>query len=383
VDTPAVVRTGSRPGHRARVLLLVALVALAACDDADPGGIDAAGSDGPAGADAAADVLIDTGVDTAIDAGADTAGDLGSDLAAYPRPNYQTLAETGLYQDFASRQLAVDIHTFQPAHQLWSDAAVKQRWIRLPPGTQIDTAEMDHWQFPVGTKLWKQFGHDGNALETRMVERYGPGPEDYWMGSFVWSADGTTATFAVDGQSNINGTQHDAPAAKICTSCHRGDKGRVLGASAVQLSHDGPGLTLDALAAEARLSHPPPPGTRYRPPGDAVTAAAFGYLHANCGHCHNRTGTAWPDTQATMRLYVGETVATETAIYRTLVGQKVQYWRHPTLTTRVVPGEPASSAVLARMMVRGSKDQMPPLATELTDMTGIDALTRWIQALPR
>ena len=59
-------------------------------------------------------------------------------------------------------------------------------------------------------------------------------------------------------------------------------------------------------------------------------------------------------------------MATETAIYKSLVGQKVQYWRHPTLTTRVVAGDPAGSAVLARMMIRGSKDQMPPLATELT-----------------
>ena len=90
--------------------------------------------------------------------------------------------------------VAEDILVFQPAHQLWSDAAEKRRWIRLPPGSQIDTAEMDHWQFPVGTKLWKQFGHAGMALETRLVERYGPGPEDYWMGSFVWSADGTAAT---------------------------------------------------------------------------------------------------------------------------------------------------------------------------------------------
>jgi cytochrome c553 len=381
---PVAVRTG--PWRSARVLLLAALLTPGACDDTDPPPPDAAVDAviaGPVVIDggdvAAADAAADLGDDTAPDA----TPDLASDLAAYPRPNYQTLAETGLYADFANRVVAADIRTFTPAHQLWSDAAEKQRWIRLPPGSQIDTAEMDHWQFPVGTKLWKQFGHHGQALETRLVERYGPGPEDYWMGSFVWSADGTTASFALDGQADINGSQHDAPPVKACGACHRGDKGRVLGLSALQSSHDGPGLTLDTLAADGRLSHPPPPGTRYRPPGDPVTAAAFGYLHAICGHCHNRTGTAWPDTQATMRLYVADTVATEAAIYKTLVGQKVQYWRHPTLTTRVVAGDPAASAVLGRMTARGSKDQMPPLATELTDATGVDTITRWIQALPR
>jgi hypothetical protein len=384
MNPPAAVRTGR--WRSARVLLLAALLAPGACDDTDSPPLDAAFDAviaGPSGPDAGGIPDADASPDLPADATPDATPDLASDLAAYPRPSYQTLAETGLYADFANRVVAADIRTFTPAHQLWSDAAEKQRWIRLPPGSQIDTAEMDHWQFPVGTKLWKQFGHHGQALETRLVERYGPGPEDYWMGSFVWSADGTTASFALDGQADVNGTQHDAPAAKVCGACHRGDKGRVLGLSALQSSHDGPGLTLDTLAAEGRLSHPPPAGTRYRPPGDPVTAAAFGYLHANCGHCHNKTGTAWPDTQATMRLYVADTVAAEAPIYKTLVGQKVQYWRHPTLTTRVVAGDPAASAVLGRMMARASKDQMPPLATELTDTTGLETITRWIQALPR
>jgi hypothetical protein len=84
-----------------------------------------------------------------------------------------------------------------------------------------------------------------------------------------------------------------------------------------------------------------------------------------------------------MRLYVGETVAEQTSMYRSLVGQKLQYWRHPTLTTRVVPGDAAASAVTARMMSRATKDQMPPLATEMIDPTGVDVITRWIMALPR
>ena len=85
---------------------------------------------------------------------------------------------------------------------------------------------MDHWQFPVGTKVWKEFARQGAALETRLIERYGPGPEDYWMGAFVWAPDGDDATFAEAGSADINGTTHDAPAAKCCLSCHRGEKGR-------------------------------------------------------------------------------------------------------------------------------------------------------------
>ena len=67
------------------------------------------------------------------------------------------------------------------------------------PAPASTASEMDHWQFPVGTKLWKEFSRDGVLLETRLIERYGPGREDYWMGAFVWKADGSEAVYAVDG----------------------------------------------------------------------------------------------------------------------------------------------------------------------------------------
>jgi hypothetical protein len=34
------------------------------------------------------------------------------------------------------------------------------------------------------------------------------------------------------------------------------------------------------------------------------------------------------------------------------------------------------------MSARGNKDQMPPLATELTDSTGISEVRAWIASLP-
>jgi hypothetical protein len=37
---------------------------------------------------------------------------------------------------------------------------------------------------------------------------------------------------------------------------------------------------------------------------DPATTAALGYLHANCGHCHNQNGTSWPDTQMMLRSVV-------------------------------------------------------------------------------
>jgi cytochrome c553 len=292
------------------------------------------------------------------------------------------LSETGIFGDPGTRTPASDLVPFAPTHVLWSDGATKRRWVRLPAGTRVDTSEMDHWQFPIGTRFWKEFASpQGVLLETRLIERYGPGPEDYWMGAFVWNAEQTQATFAIDGQSNINGTQHDAPAQKVCGACHRGDKGRVLGFSAIQLSRPGDGTTLQSLAQAQLLTAPPPAGVDYPVPGAPETAAALGYLHANCGHCHNMNGTSWPDTQMVLRLRVTERDPAQSELWKTIVGQMLNKWQNPSYTLRAVSGHPEQSAVLGRMMNRTMGDAMPPLATEAVDPDGVDLITRWIRSL--
>src|SRR5262245_49773858 len=82
----------------------------------------------------------------------------------------QHLRDTGLYARATGDDLAGDVLPFTPQYALWSDGAEKRRWIRLPPGGRIDARDPDHWVFPVGTRLWKEFSL-GRRLETRMLER--------------------------------------------------------------------------------------------------------------------------------------------------------------------------------------------------------------------
>jgi hypothetical protein len=303
----------------------------------------------------------------------------------YARPVYELLSQTGLFSDPAALAMAKDAIEFEPTHRLWSDAATKHRWVRLPAGAQIDTTDMDHWVFPIGTQLWKEFSLDGVKLETRLVERYGEGPEDYWMGAFVWNAAQTEAELAPLGALDIGGTPHDAPSQEQCEACHRGEVGRVLGLSALQLSRSldaaGVGPTLADLALHGLLTAPPAGAVRFAAPGDPTTAAALGYLHANCGHCHNPNGTSWPDTQMVLRLDTAEHDVESSAVYQSLVGKPLQYWRGGAITERVVPGHPEASAIVGRMSVRGTDDQMPPLATEVIDGTGLEAVRAWIAGL--
>src|SRR5690349_12770363 len=60
------------------------------------------------------------------------------------------LSSVGLYRDIASKELRPDLHPYEPRYALWSDGADKKRWLYLPPSAAIDTADPDHWQFPVG-----------------------------------------------------------------------------------------------------------------------------------------------------------------------------------------------------------------------------------------
>ena len=312
----------------------------------------------------------------------------------YARPAYTRLSETGLYSDFGARTLSADVLPFAPGNVLWSDDAAKERWLHLPEGAQIDTSDMNRWVFPIGTKVWKQFSLNGVVLETRLIERYGTGREDYWMGSFVWDEAHSDATFVEEGAADVLSTPHDVPNEDQCWSCHNGESGRLLGVSALQLSAPSGGeVSLERLAEDGWLSAPPPAGTRYVPPGDELTAAALGYLHANCGHCHNSRGTAWPDTQMVLRLNVDElpgaggdpasgVAAEATQVYETVVAQAVQYFRDEDYPIRIVPQHPEQSAVIGRMQVRGPRAQMPPLGTEVVDATGVDLVTRWIASLP-
>jgi hypothetical protein len=369
--TPAMRAAISPVVTRTRALLLMLGAALAGC------GSSAAPASSGSDADAA----------TASDDGAADAADVPTEMppppppAPYPRPSYVHLSETGLFDDFATKHVAPELLAFEPTHKLWSDAAAKRRWVRLPPGTKIDTSDMDHWVFPVGTKLFKEFSLGGVLLETRLVERYGTGPEDYWMGAFVWNADATDAVLAPDGQNDINGTMHDAPKQKDCGLCHRGDVGRVLGLSAIQMSRATNPPAMPELVAMGLLSNPPADPNGFPAPGDATTAAALGYLHANCGHCHNENGTSWPDTQMVLRLVVADRDAATSGVAQSIVGKDITYWRGGAVKKRVAPGMPDASGVFVRMNARGTMDQMPPLATELVDPTGIELVRQWILGL--
>jgi hypothetical protein len=306
----------------------------------------------------------------------------------------QTLRETGLYAD--PDALAVDPHhiAFSPQYPLWTDGATKRRWIALPAGTTIDGSDPDAWVFPIGTRLWKEFSFNGKRVETRYIERRADGQWAY--AAYAWSEDGREAQLVSEkgkrGAHPLDGKRwHAIPSVNDCKACHQGGKSEVLGFSALQLSSD---RDANAPHAETRSTSDTdlkmliakgvlagfPQSLAETPPrisGSPTQRAAIGYLHGNCGHCHNERGSL---KNVELFLRHRSRGAIEPAVAST-IGHPVKNaapGQSPDAVLRIDPGHPDRSALAQRVASRYSALQMPPLGTQLVDKEAVELLRRWI-----
>ncbi len=313
-----------------------------------------------------------------------------------------TLFGTGLCLDKACMQINAQVSPYTPRFALWADAASKRRWIYLPTGSQIDTSDMDHWKFPQGTKLWMEFTAPdayGNPVrvETRYIVKVGPGDtvDDWFYVAYQWNPTEDDTIAVPDGVTDANGTQHDIPSRTQCKGCHENlQPTRVLGFGAIQLDEASPpsagDLDLDGLVAVRWLSVNPPGASspHYPLPTDAndtYATDALGYLHANCGHCHNPTSQVYTNIAITMvlRLEVGSLASVQaTPTYTTTINQPVSANANGGPTTIVTPMQPDDSALIFRFESTNAAIHMPALGSKVTDPTGDTLLRNWITHLP-
>ncbi|MEO7112916.1 MAG: hypothetical protein ABI183_20910, partial [Polyangiaceae bacterium] len=139
----------------------------------------------------------------------------------------QDLRCTGLYADFAAKTVDPNNKSYTPGVILWSDGAQKSRWLYLPPGTKIDTSDMDQWSFPVGTKVWKEFAFSGQKIETRYFEKiagaaFDGGVGEWVWASYQWSTDQKTAIRNDLGMADAGPNNYEIPQHSDCTQCHNG-----------------------------------------------------------------------------------------------------------------------------------------------------------------
>ena len=310
---------------------------------------------------------------------------------SWPAP---TLRDTGLYEDWDAKAVGAEKIRFSPQYPLWTDGAIKTRWMELPPGTFVDASNPDAWQFPVGTKFWKEFTFSRRA-ETRLIEHT---PQGWQYATYVWNEDESEAVLAPErgiARSVVirDTVRHGIPSRSDCRSCHEGSPQRILGFSTLQLSDDRDpnaphaeplppdAVTLRTLLERGVVRNLPAhladgaPRIAAKTP---VARAALGYLHGNCSYCHTRTGEL-ASLKFSLQYPFTETFEHPPAL-ETTVGQISKYvpsaWDAP--GERVRAGDPDRSVLALRMESRNPVSQMPPLGSRLVDEEAVALIRKWI-----
>lgn len=313
----------------------------------------------------------------------------------------ERLVETGLYANGRVGVVADGNRPFAPQYPLWTDGAQKSRWVYLPPGSVIDATSAADWDFPVGTKFWKEFRFDDRPVETRFLWR---ASTDRWVfASYMWTEDGSDALLApADGLANVvqvsasSTRRHSIPAVSDCRACHGDRRVEPLGFNALQLSTDRDpnaphaesleaGMwTVRSLVDERRLRGAP--GAQIaddvRISGDDATRTVLGYLSTNCGSCH-RAASDIPALGTSLKHsdVLDGPAATESMFAR------LTQWQVPGVAdgeSRLLdPHSPDKSALLTRMRSRRPSSQMPPIGTVVADLEALDRIRTWLDARRR
>ena len=245
-----------------------------------------------------------------------------------------TLSATGCFFGFTPRVPGDQLIPYELNAPLWSDGALKKRWIVLPPGGTILYTEETAWIVPVGTILIKEFDQErvlGDAttrfpMETRfLVKRDATTVEGY---SYKWRADlsdadlqpdvASTATYALlDGPTMVLDT-HSLPSRTQCTSCHVAADGFFLGLQTPNMNRsidygdtvDNQLRALDHAGVFAPGTFPGgDPAARPRMPNPKEMAEPLelrfrAYAAGNCQQCHRANGSVptkqfeWENTLA-------------------------------------------------------------------------------------
>jgi len=323
----------------------------------------------------------------------------------YGGPIPAKLSETGLYSDFQKKTIAENVAGFTPQYPLWSDGARKQRWIYLPPNTQISTKDPNRWVFPVGTKLWKEFSFQGRRVETRYFEKVTEGEDlsNWYYGTYAWNESQDEAVVVSPlgrddaAPTGYAGVDHRIPSHGECFLCHGRGGDPILGFDLIQLSTEkdphalhkeiaGPGALTNAdLQERGKFTHSIPTDlkiTASSPEG----RAAMGYLHGNCGHCHNPSGVA-KGSFFFNRFQYPVKRESQNAVFKTGVDEMTFKFhvpgRFPGLNSfRIQAGSPKGSAVIWLMSHRSKfAAKMPPIGTSVVDEDAVLLLKRWIRDL--
>ncbi len=315
---------------------------------------------------------------------------------------YEHLSDYGFFTgNIKMLQPAGDVMAYDLATPLFSDYAIKDRFIRIPAGTQAVYNDSNIFDLPEGTILIKNFSFPEDFrqpeklrknIETRLLILQNGAWQAY---PYLWNEAQTDAVYdPLGGIQHIGyinyagkaiNTRYIIPNQTQCKGCHRqGDANmQPIGIAARHLNKDFP----YAEGNENQLMHWQRAGI-IRIPEDTIPANAVwnsaqfsidqrarAYLDINCGFCHNPNGAA---NTSGLFLHAANTNSTALGVGKTPVAAgrgsgNLQY--------DIAPGHPEQSILIYRMKTTDPGIAMPEIGRLQMHKEGIALLSEWIAAM--
>jgi uncharacterized repeat protein (TIGR03806 family) len=312
---------------------------------------------------------------------------------------YGLFRGNGSTQEPAEGVIPYDVNT-----PLFSDYALKYRFVRVPPGTKVRYREPEALDFPEGTVLVKTFAFPNDErdsasgrrlIETRLLIHKPSG----WVGlPYVWNDEQTEAKLRIAGvtkdihrivaDSSDFAQRYTVPNANQCIGCHENAKVmQPIGPTARGLNRrfnylDGPENQLAHWTRLGILEGAPEPENAPRmavwndPSTGTVENRARAWLEANCAHCHNPAGPA-RTSGLDLRVVQSDTF-------------KAGVWKMPIAAGKgsggrwydIVPGHPDKSILTYRIESIEPGIMMPELGRRQIDREGIALVRSWIEGMP-
>jgi len=319
------------------------------------------------------------------------------------------LSATGVFTNTPGMLPTNGLIPYAPNTPLWSDGALKTRYLSIPgnggtitPNEQIAFAPTGSWTFPAGTVFVKTFELNTDTtnpnvrhrLETRLLVRDINGA--VYGVTYKWRPDNSDAdlltsslleNIAITNATGISTQTWYYPSPSDCLQCHTPAANYVLGVNSRQLNgnltYAATGVTDNQLRTLNRLGILNPAFdenniTNFEKLSAltnltaTVQERARSYLDANCAQCHRPGGKgitfdARYDTPLASANITNFPAAFNLGYDNACIIKAKDIWR---------------SMIYERMNTTSATIRMPPLARSVIDTNAVQVMSDWINSLP-
>lgn len=322
------------------------------------------------------------------------------DMSAVP---YGKLSDYNFFKmPMSDMQPVYGVLPFEPASQLFTDYAVKKRFLWMPEGGAARyVADNKVFEFPSGTVLIKNFyyenvlpNHTKKILETRLMIRKG---EEWIFANYIWNDGQTEAIYDMDGgvvpiewmqNGETKNVNYKIPNKNDCTMCHYlNNKNVPIGPKPQNLNFalnfaDGQKNQMDKWEEFGYLNVGTPSDivsiSNYNDTSKSLDLRMRSYIEINCAHCHIDGGyaqfypvrlgfTANPDIYA-----MGACMVPNIDIGN-MVGHEVDHI--------ISIGNHHKSAIYHRMNSDDIMMKMPMIGTTLIHEEAVTMVANWIDGM--